>query len=150
MKVLVRRGLVLGLGLGLAGCSTTSGGGGTTQPVVPAPPSSPRRDLGRPRDFFLHLHDLARANDVKKWGAQLSRRRRARGPNYVRGHLRAWGRDISGFFRKYLGGDATRLRARLLQGRRHLRLEAWSADKPKIKLKMTVAREGGRLVIDEN
>lgn len=127
------------------------------------PEKSQSLDLADAGDFIRHLHAVTKRGDKTKWGAQLSEARRARGPEYVDRHWKAWAKGIADYVDKQAGGDASKLRAEIKERDdsgvgepsakkepTRYRLKFWVEGKEADAETITVTREGGRIVIDEN
>ncbi|MFC1482479.1 hypothetical protein ACFL51_01600 [Myxococcota bacterium] len=113
--------------------------------------SAANLDLSKPGDFLRHLYAVAKAGDTKEWGKQLAKARRDRGEKYVKHHFSAWAPEIIKYVDDNAGGDPGKLETKLTkQDGKRLRLHLWPKGKPDKELKITVSREGGRLVINEN
>lgn len=107
-----------------------------------------RLDLSKPKPFFGYLHALCKNNQQQAWRDQLSKRKQARGPAYIKHHFKVWCEGILAVVKTHGGGDVARLEWELVPSHgKQLRMKLKRSPD---RFGITVILEGKRLRIDEN
>ncbi|MCP4135632.1 MAG: ankyrin repeat domain-containing protein [bacterium] len=108
-----------------------------------------------PRDFFIHLYKLAKANNRACWPNQMSRRFNTRDSGFIDLHFLVWQHKILKFVKKGFGDKLNFIEAELVtsiicKDMNHHSLRVWNKKNPEVKMRITVVIQENGLRINEN